>query len=335
MHILQSIFLCCLLCTVTALQAQDIRSKGLINPSSYGQKKFKKAPRRIYIANFKMFFQTVGMGKAVDASAKQGTTVAQMNVELTGMDDPLLQQLTDQAYQAFVEDLTDKGFEMIGANEAASIKYYQGWTLQEGGTLNHKQLEGFAMGTPTDFNYFIRKETKTGKERGGNYAVMDQTPKISKQLGDAIVVDVAFVFPFTEFYAKKAKLGSKLTIDARIGLQLRHSITGPGNANKGGLQRGALAAQTHINFVYGNPAGLAALGVHKVALKEAVYSDRSIFADASFQTITSASPNWKVSEIITQSTTCDAKAYAEEVLRLTDQFIRLSLDQFYGYALKK
>lgn len=183
-----------LLLLVTTGIAQTVELKDI---SGFGQGKFKKSPKKIFIAQFRVNFQLLYsqtetaeggrvMGGGYRSEAKAGLTMA-------------------------VQGVSAAGFEVLGADAGAGSKQFVDWERKTGGTLNEAQYPGYITGIPTGFEYYVKKTKESGKEKG---TFVDNTLKISNDVG-ATVVKVSIVVPFVE---DAESAGSKMLGDVVKGV---------------------------------------------------------------------------------------------------------------------
>jgi len=176
-------------CAVSLTNAQLVTDKDL-KDSSYGEKKLKKAPKKVYINKFNVNYQVLASSTE---TSSYGKTKTQMAVGLVGIELEDMQEITDNAYKMVVQKFKDAGIEIVTADEAGQTKFYSDWTRISGGTPSQAQLLGYVSTAPHDYDYYVKKVTKKGKEKSGFF---DTTPKLSKQLGDIPVFESDISFQF-------------------------------------------------------------------------------------------------------------------------------------------
>ena len=170
---------------------------------SYGLNKAKNA-NRIYIAGFDVNFQVynekedfkqgghqLGGGMKNDASAS-------LSIGLEGLDEKTVIEITDKLYKEYTDKLKAKGLTIITADEAAGIESYEGYERIKGGKINLAQIPGVMAVSPSEFEYFVKKIDKNGKEKKGGFLGNEamKYAKMSKDLNDAIIgsVDITVLF---------------------------------------------------------------------------------------------------------------------------------------------
>lgn len=215
---------------------------------SWGLNKLKKADK-IYIAGFNVNYQVYNekqkfkQGGAQLGGGMKGDAKTEVSVGLEGLDEKTVQEITDKLYKDYVDKLKAKGLTIISADEASKIETYSDFARVKGGKISMAEIPGVMTSTPTDFEYFIKKLDKDGKEKKGGFlgnpAMM--YPKLSKELGDAIIgavdITVLFVQDQEAFQGNGAKLKVKtnlrligtesvvMTEDAAVKFKGQNSVT--------------------------------------------------------------------------------------------------------------
>ncbi len=188
---------------------QTVEIKSGRAAGNYAENKLKKGVKKIFINEFRVFFELIYVDQEqTRAGVNYGSTKATLKVGLDGVSSDSLQRITDRLYKDYTEQLRSEGYTIVLADEAAGIKQFEDYQKVKGGTISSSQIHGFAMVTPTNYEYFIKKVDKKGKQKNG---LMDKRPKISGQLGDVAVVNVNLMVSFME---EAESRGSKLLTDA-------------------------------------------------------------------------------------------------------------------------
>lgn len=173
----------------TMAQGQIVTDKN-ISDNSYGEKKLKDAPKKVYLNQFFVNYQLIAASSEASAGNK---TRAEMAVGMVGVGIDVMQEITDNAYSMVVEKFEDAGIEIVSSEEAANTEFFSDWTKMTGGTPSKAQLIGYVSTAPTDFDYFVKKVTNKGKTKG---TFLDTTPALSKDLGDIPVFEANICFQF-------------------------------------------------------------------------------------------------------------------------------------------
>jgi hypothetical protein len=174
------------------------QSLGEFKPAdtSYGLNKIAKSKtNRIYIAGFDVNFQVYNekqdyrQGGAMMGGGMRGDALAEVSVGLEGLDEKTVQEITDKLYKEYIAKLEAKGLNIITADEAAKTDSYDGFMRIKGGAVTMAEIPGVMSCSPTGYEFFVKDVNKDGKSKKGgflgNQAMM--YPKLSKELGDAIV----------------------------------------------------------------------------------------------------------------------------------------------------
>ena len=103
--VILSFFVC------TLAQGQLITDKN-ISDNSYGKKKMKDAPKKIYLNQFFVNYQLVA---ASSESSTTGKTSAAMAVGMTGVQPDVMQEITNNAYAMVVKKFQDAGIEIVSS----------------------------------------------------------------------------------------------------------------------------------------------------------------------------------------------------------------------------
>jgi hypothetical protein len=302
--------------------------------ASYRTGKFKKAPNKVYIQSFRVMFQVMASATAKSSEGvRKGATSTSMAVAITGVDVPDFQTVTDKLYNDMVASLKSKGFEILTADVAGKTEHYKEWILKTGGTASYAQIPGHIMITPTGYSYYVKGESKGGKEKG---TFVDKSSILSKQLDDAIILDVSMVFPFVEMETSSSGMLGFSAVKAKVDFGMETGITGTAGALR----------QNTVKFVYGNAGMGQAESNLPIVLKKKV-SVEDDFVDKKFREFTSAASNTvygsgyysvvsvnNTRETVTHEAACDPEKYKAASLKLGWDLIGKSLEKFYGYADK-
>lgn len=242
---------CCILLLLAFVtfttQAQTL---GEFKPKdqSFGMNKVKKA-NKIFIAGFDVNYQIYNEKEAFKQGGSslgggmKGDAQAAISVGLEGLDEKTVQEITDNLYKEYIAKLTAKGLTIISTEEAANTESYEGFTLVKGGKVSLAQFPGVMATSPSEFEYFIKRVDKDGKEKKGGFLGNEASKyaKLSKELDDAIIgsvdITVLFVQDQNAFQGNGAKLKVKtnlriisteaivMTMDAAIKFKGQNSIT--------------------------------------------------------------------------------------------------------------
>lgn len=307
----------------------QLTEKDVVKHGSFKEKEFRKAPKRVYINSFNVYFQVFGSARAGTTGGEslgtlKGNTNVAMGVFLDGVSGEEMTDLTTRVYNEYVDKLKSDGYQIVTAGEAAGTGALEGWTIKDGGQLNSAQAVGFLKATPRGYQYFIKDETKKGKEKTGVFA---NTAQLSKDLNDAIIADVNMTFYFVMMK----------TYDSEV---LGYSqVTGKPNFHfarlLGDINNQVLSSTT---YAYGKNLTSVNAAIN-TTLKTAVYSPEPIFdKNVKFkESATAASksvPDF-ASVVFVNNTNmtashylpCDPDLYKKETYRLMTEFLDLGLNR--------
>ncbi|MDN4166206.1 hypothetical protein QWY31_11885 [Cytophagales bacterium LB-30] len=268
------------------------QSVGEFKPKEYklnGANKFKS--KDVYIANFSVNFQLYNLKTATtkgDFTGRMltGDTKASLAV---GLDVPIatLQEITDEAYQKFVQDLQAKGFNVLNGDAAAKTQFYEGYQRMERMEMSLLEAPGMLTVYPTDAVFYVKGFTKDGKKiQGGISATLNRAmnddgrnsivdeiskyPKLSDELDNATIVNADLYVLFLD--VKKPYQGNGARIIANTNLRLasyEHIDSRVSKAGGSGSKEKQYLCVSAIDFVQGrNKIGGSPLGVYGGLLKE-------------------------------------------------------------------
>ena len=155
---------------VSVSKSQNVTiSEVNLKSTETGKGKLRKAPKKIYIAEFRVFYQSVYVASETEkgkmsGNMLSGSATASLMMNLTGLVDDDLINNTNYLYKETLTRMKEAGYEIVTADQMAGIKEFKGWQRKKGGTLNDAQAKRFLMSTPTDFEYFVKGTKESGKE---------------------------------------------------------------------------------------------------------------------------------------------------------------------------
>jgi hypothetical protein len=315
-----------LLLTCSSISAQ-ISEKDVVKNGSFSTKKFKKAPKKIFINSFNVYFQVFGSASAKTTGGEsfgtlKGNTNVAMGIGIDGVDNADFIEITTNVYNKYIEDLTSLGYEIVSADEASEIDELKNWTRKKGATINAAQSKGFVKVTPSGYDYFVKRETSKGKEKTGMFG---NQGVISKQLNDAVIVDVNFTFYFV---AMKTYSNEFLGYSQVSGKPNFHFARALGDVNNQVL--------SGVNYVFGKNFTSTEAAI-SCTLKKAVYSDKPVIdskekikesAVASSVTIPDYAAIIFIENVklkASHTLTVNKAYYMSETERMMNEFIAISL----------
>lgn len=319
-----------LLCTIFTLNIAavcQLTEKDISKSGSFKEKEFKKAPKRVYINSFNVYFQVFGSARATTTGGEslgtlKGNTNVAMGVFLDGVSGQDMIDLTTKVYNEYVDKLKAQGLEIVSADEAGQTTTLNGWIKKEGGNLNSAQSVGFAKVTPSGYSYYVKNETKNGKEKTGAFA---NTGTLSKDLNDAIIADVNMTFYFVQMKTYDSEFLGYSQVTGKPNFHFARLL---GDINNQVL--------TSTNYAFGKNLTASNAAIH-TTLKDAVYSSEPIFdKNTKFKESASAAskpvPDYASIVFVNNSNmtashylTCNPELYKKETYRLMTEFLNLGL----------
>lgn len=235
-----------LLVTGSAAMAQTISEVNL-KTTETGKRKLKKAPKKIFIAEFKVFYQILYVAEETEKGRFNGSTLtgdvtAVLAMGLYGVSEQDLINNTNYLYNSTIQRMKAAGYEIVSANDMAGIKEFKGWERKQGGSLNNVQFKGFLMSTPSNFEYFVKGTTDDGREKK---TFTDNSAKISFQGDNVTVVKINLIVPMAEngesYISSAFDLGGAKVVGKTALKISREAVYGKGITN------GALTSCNFIN----------------------------------------------------------------------------------------
>lgn len=305
----------------------------------YAEKKLKKAAKKVYINEFRVFYQVVYFDSDYaragydggGASGHRGSASASLSVALNGVNENALIENTTKLYNEYVEHLKKEGFEIVSIDEAAKTSPFEDFERIEGGKLNTAQMPGYLMSTPKGFEYMVKKVTASGKEKK---KFIPKDHKVSFELGKVIVANVNLYIPFME---ESESGGSKMLKGAVGGLakvvaspyfRLEADKTNSQYlfaTNKFGPEATAfmpMKKNLEIDGVFDR----------KLKFKSTAKAENNQAYDAGAWTIVVPADDVKTSNI--QFLDCDGKKYVDGAYKASSKYLTTTLNQLMEYAKK-
>lgn len=296
----------------------------------YAEKKFKKAPRKVYIEEFRINYQLLytdaesTRGGRTMGGGYQSSTQASVAVGIQSVTADDLKGLTNRLYEDYISQWQNMGYEIVTADIAASTEYFSGWDKTTGGNLSEAQKIGYTTATPNGFEYFVKKMSNKGKEKGN---FLDKSHKLSYELGGAVVVRVNVTVPFMEDGESQ---GSKALTGVLGGVS---KVVARPNFN--------ISETSMASYKYATKK-IAADAVAFSKLKNSLQIN-GVFEDKKYKAVSTAdaNQNWNNSAFVTvwnQSTEnvqvadCDPEKYKSGVLEGISQYLTASVNQYKSYT---
>lgn len=246
----------------TAFSANAQVSEIKLDDGGFG--KFSKFDKKIFISEFTVNYQVLYEAKKSKAGGQfgigghhKGASEAKGALGLKNMSSETLQKMTDELYDKYVNELKNNGFEIITAENAGNIEAFKNFEQSTGGAP-YVVYPGTITCNPTGFSFFYNAgvKAKIGK-------IFDQTPSISRDLGDAIISKVCLNVEFAKSGQQFIKYGSSVKMETNLAVV--QSLTASEIAEEKLLRTKENDVQTvasYVNFAVGK----------KMASVEAAYN---------------------------------------------------------------
>lgn len=319
----------------STIYAQEFNKKNVSYASS-NTDKLKEAPKKVFIKNFKIYYQMIAEevekvqgGRQFGGGSYTGDATARLAVGVEGVDPEDLQELTNDVYSAYVEKLEALGLEVIISSELPKKEFFEDWELLKGPRINQEQIEGSLMVIPDNFDYYVKKVKKSGKEKSGAFmggvvgesaefqsAIYGPLPKVSYELGDIIVVEVIINIPSIYLDPKSALGTAKIKGGSNLRLQQGRVTYGAGKTKKPGVPY----PDSYMEFAVTDAIPIP--GVFKEEKFKAV-AQRKVTTTpsyASFFTVANSTVN------VTNTIECEAAVYKSEVSKKIKDYLNFTLE---------
>lgn len=292
----------CIFGLSTATHAQTLGDfKPKEDRGALGPRKFPS--KDVYIANFSVNFQLYNLKTAATKGGfannmLTGKTKASLAV---GLDIPsaTLQQITDDAYQAFVADLKAKGFNVLNGDAAANTGYYEGYERLEAMEMSLSEAPGVLTAYPQNAVFFVKGFTKDGQKKQGGLqgalnramnddgrnSVVDEIAtytKLSAEMNDATIINADLYVLFLDVKKPYQGNGAKITANTNLRLAAYEHIKSRVKNNSttakiglaGGTKEKNYLCVSAIDFIAGkNKIGGSPLGTYTGILKSDLQVD--------------------------------------------------------------
>jgi len=211
-------------------QTQEFKPKD----TSYGLDKLRRSkPTKIYISGFEVNFQVYNekqdyrQGGSMLGGGMRGDALTEISVGLDGLDEATVQGITDQLYQEYINKIKAKGLTIITPDEAGKTDTYNGYERVSGGKITRAEIPGVLTSSPTGFEFFVKGFDKDGKSKKGGFLGNETSlfPKLSKELGDAIIGNVDITILFIQDQEAFKGNGAKIKVKTNLRLISTEGIT--------------------------------------------------------------------------------------------------------------
>ena len=296
----------------------------------YAEKKLKKAPKKVYIAEFRISYQLLYSDQESTQGGSQmgggaiGSSSASLTVGVPTVQQQDLIDMTDKLYADYVSGLKGQGYEIVSPDVAGKSEFYQDWQRMKGGNLNQAQRLGFITVSPSDYEYYVKKVTGKGKEKS---SFTGSLHRLSFEMDNMLIAQVNMVIPFMV----DSESGASKALTKSIG-GVSKVVASPDFK---------LSEQTTVQYMYAtNKFGAESTAFTKLD-KELKIED--VFEDKKYKAVSSAQSNqnwnnaavftvWNTSTEYTQTAECDRDEYKNGVLTAGGKFLGASLDQLKTYT---
>ena len=322
------------LLVIAMIEAQEIPEKN-IALLQMKSKDFEDAPRKVFIKNFKVYYQmiaeaekTIRGGRQLGGGSYTGDATARLAVGVEGVTSEDLQSLTNELFNAYVMKLKGMGMEVFNSKDYPNLEFFQEQELLNGPRINQEQIKGSLMVVPDGFSYYVNRVNKKGKEKGsfvsnvgGSYNEFMSSiyhkglPKVSAELDDMIVVDVAVNVP-SIYLDPKSALG---TVKIKGGAYLRLQNARVTYASGRLKQPGAATPKRAIELTLNKPVPIPEVFGEQDFKSQATKQVTTVPSYARFFTVEN------VSVELSNTIKCDANVYKREVSSIITEFLDLSI----------
>lgn len=342
---MKKLYIIVLLISFVSVSFAQTLNKKNFRTTDYQTKVFKNSGKRVYINSFNVFYQVF-----VSATARTtertttdysfgtkttGRTKTTMGIAIDGVDNADFLEITNIVYKKFIDDLSEKGYTIISAEEAGKTEVFSDYLLKNGGEVNYAQSEGYVKVSPSNYKYFVKNVNSDGKEKKSFSSQLFQggyNGKLSDQLDDAIIADVSFVFDFAWIKAKASEWTKRSKVEGGVYFKFIQYI------QPDWLEE---FYKSSITFTCDKAFNSLHKGQIHTELKKDVLCEAPVFKDETFSEVTRASsnmdfsPDWflvvfeDVETNVSHKGECNPQLYKQESVRFMSEFIDYSLNRLF------
>lgn len=319
------------------VSAQRITDK-VVDVGQVQAKNLDEAPKKVFVKNFKVYYQmiaeaekTIQGGRQFGGGSYTGNATARLAVGVEGVEPEELQQLTNALYKDYVTKLKNLGMEVYNSRDFPNLEFFSDDELLEGPRINQEQIEGSLMVVPEEFSYYVKKVNKKGKEKGsfisnlGGEATSEFSssiyhkglPKVSQELDDMIVVDVAVNVP-SIYLDPKSALG---TVKIKGGSNLRLENARVTYVSGKSPKPGAAAPDKYIELILKEPVPIEGVFEKQDFKSQAKREVTTVPSYATFFTVENSSVE------LSNTIKCKSEDYTREVGKAVTEFLDFSIDK--------
>jgi len=316
-----------------------------LKDNGYSPKKFSNAPKKIFIAQFRVNYQIMfdytetAQGGSQLGGGVRGTAKSRLALGIKGISEEDLKEITDKLYITYVEKLKSEGFEIIYANEAGKISTFSEFERKTGGTLSTAQFPGYIMSIPTGYEYFVKGTSSKGREKS---TFVDNSARVSFELGGAIVARINLVVPFiSDAESQASKMLSKASGGiAKVVMKTDLKLTNEMIAASGAFATDL--ASTQANYAYASKK-IGVDAVSNFVMKDPV-PVKGVFEDKKYKAVETANfdfqgTNYGLFSVFSaedsyfekmQAVSCEPASYKNGVFEAGNKFLDATLQALFS-----
>lgn len=351
----------------TATHAQTLGDfKPKEDRGALGPRKFPS--KDIYIANFSVNYQVFNYRKVSSKGGQglMGGVIGKTQAELAvGLDIPAttIQQVTNDAYAKFVNELKAKGFNVLPGDAAKNIDYYKAYERHQGLEMSSAEAAGFLTAYPSDAVFYVKGFDKSGKKKDGVglgtfqwKSEVERFNTISSQLNDAAIIDVNLYILFMNDEEQGGKFGGRSGLTAKTNLILaadegmksrvatntdKSKWTNKVGLTAPGSKEVIVDCESKIHFIAGkNKIGGSPLGTYVGALKRDLEIEGVINEEKIVTEVEADYDNWGTSTAFGRLYTAENRSAKDAALIRADagkyqQGVELALTTFLKHHVQE
>lgn len=288
------------------MSAQIVTEKS-IKDYSYGEKKLRKAPKKLYIKEFYINYQVLASETATSINRSNRDEVSMTIGLVSDLTADDMQALTNRAYSRVKTRLEKAGIELVTFEEAGQIKQFQGKSTVAGG-MPSSDHRGYVYTAPEGARFY----------NAGGVGLVDIAGKISKQLGDIPVLDFASTVRFIELMEDR-QMGGASSIKGNISFELV-----PYSSKiswKGGAPMAAVNTQIQIG-------GKGGRGIEIPGVIEKQKVGKRVEADYHYDFNMNMKYYKEQKTVITNPVKVDKQTYLEKAEQAINEYLDIFLDKY-------
>ncbi|MGJ8684972.1 MAG: hypothetical protein ACSHWW_10140 [Nonlabens sp.] len=307
-------------------------------------KKLKDSQKKIYIAQFKTNYEVYKDASSYKAKGMfgGGNAKAKLALALDSINPLDLQNMTNELFIDFKDQLIAQGFEIVTADAASKADSYADYQRMEGGELIPTDVPGFVSVTPVGHSYFVKGLDKNGVEKKKYSLVGDpdlkMNKKVAKDLGNIIVAKVDLFLMFSDQKQGWSPGGAKVKI--KTNLRMVGATTVTAEKKKGLRFKGAYTShpiKSSISFIdqkgnYFEGTLKKPLEVNGVLEKETIKVSQSNGIYKGTTSFSYATPDMETTKRSYQTVKVDPSQYAQGAKMAMKKFMKFHVNAFVWNA---